>query len=385
MSPLPWRRLAAGRGSGTGMGSSPWLIGLIDRPGPGEPGALEDPDQPTGQRGGARLEADLWPHLRGITVAWLANLRSARPAGSGGRGAPDGRRSSGGTSCRECAAAPGRLWGRGRIDQTGNLPSPVPWGGDTAVTRPLGRPAAVRSRPPLEAAPCWSAGAIIHSRPCSEPPSIPTISHARDRAASGGPLRKAERFGAFWPGRMRLPSRDSTARRRWLVPRRGPSVVWTGWNRDGQARDRVAGSICMAWSGASWRRSPLIRRPPLNRVASSRRQPMRLIDLHCNWALQYAGETCQYDPAAYAEIRPRLGQVDGYLSGPASRRLPVAAAPMTGASMRSLADPGRNDWPVMKLSFQAACCWVRTTSSAGMPSRLLVSAGESWGSGVSMH
>jgi membrane dipeptidase len=42
---------------------------------------------------------------------------------------------------------------------------------------------------------------------------------------------------------------------------------------------------------------------------------MRLIDLHCNWALQYAGETCQYDAAAYADVLTRLDQVDGYLTG----------------------------------------------------------------------
>ena len=42
---------------------------------------------------------------------------------------------------------------------------------------------------------------------------------------------------------------------------------------------------------------------------------MRLIDLHCNWALQYAGETCQYDAAAYADVGTRLDQVEGYLTG----------------------------------------------------------------------
>jgi membrane dipeptidase len=42
---------------------------------------------------------------------------------------------------------------------------------------------------------------------------------------------------------------------------------------------------------------------------------MRLIDLHCNWALQYAGETCHYDAAAYADVRMRLDQVEGYLTG----------------------------------------------------------------------
>jgi membrane dipeptidase len=42
---------------------------------------------------------------------------------------------------------------------------------------------------------------------------------------------------------------------------------------------------------------------------------MRLIDLHCNWALQYAGESSQYDPQLYADIAGRLGQLDGYLMG----------------------------------------------------------------------
>jgi membrane dipeptidase len=41
---------------------------------------------------------------------------------------------------------------------------------------------------------------------------------------------------------------------------------------------------------------------------------MRLIDLHCNWALQYAGESSQYDPALYPEVSARLGQLEGYLS-----------------------------------------------------------------------
>jgi membrane dipeptidase len=42
---------------------------------------------------------------------------------------------------------------------------------------------------------------------------------------------------------------------------------------------------------------------------------MRLIDLHCNWALQYAGETCHYDAAAYEDVRTRLDQLEGYLTG----------------------------------------------------------------------
>jgi membrane dipeptidase len=42
---------------------------------------------------------------------------------------------------------------------------------------------------------------------------------------------------------------------------------------------------------------------------------MRLIDLWCNWALQYACESTQYDPGRYGAVSPRLSQIDGYLSG----------------------------------------------------------------------
>src|SRR4051794_35941638 len=42
---------------------------------------------------------------------------------------------------------------------------------------------------------------------------------------------------------------------------------------------------------------------------------MRLVDLHCNWALQYARESSQYAPLFYAEIPDRLHQLDGYLMG----------------------------------------------------------------------
>ena len=40
---------------------------------------------------------------------------------------------------------------------------------------------------------------------------------------------------------------------------------------------------------------------------------MRLIDLHVDWLLQYAGETTVYDPACYARVPQRLDQVRGYL------------------------------------------------------------------------
>lgn len=42
---------------------------------------------------------------------------------------------------------------------------------------------------------------------------------------------------------------------------------------------------------------------------------MRLIDLRCDWSLQYAAESTQYDPADYPEIPPRVPRLDGYLMG----------------------------------------------------------------------
>jgi hypothetical protein len=48
---------------------------------------------------------------------------------------------------------------------------------------------------------------------------------------------------------------------------------------------------------------------------------MRLIDLHCNWAVQYACESSQYEAALYADIPSRLEQVDGYLTATATATL----------------------------------------------------------------
>ena len=41
----------------------------------------------------------------------------------------------------------------------------------------------------------------------------------------------------------------------------------------------------------------------------------RLIDLHCDWLLQYACETTVFDPAIYAGVQQRLSQAVGYLQG----------------------------------------------------------------------
>jgi membrane dipeptidase len=42
-------------------------------------------------------------------------------------------------------------------------------------------------------------------------------------------------------------------------------------------------------------------------------EPLRLVDLHVDWLLQYAPETTVFDPASYPGVTARLGQVEGYL------------------------------------------------------------------------
>ena len=65
---------------------------------------------------------------------------------------------------------------------------------------------------------------------------------------------------------------------------------------------------------------------------------MRLIDLHCNWALQYACESSQYDPALYADIPGRVNQVDGYLTATSATLLSCGRSAGDWASHR---DPWR--------------------------------------------
>ena len=45
--------------------------------------------------------------------------------------------------------------------------------------------------------------------------------------------------------------------------------------------------------------------------------PLRLIDLHCNWLWQYAGETTLYESCP-DEVPRLLGRLDGYMSGTAA-------------------------------------------------------------------
>jgi len=55
--------------------------------------------------------------------------------------------------------------------------------------------------------------------------------------------------------------------------------------------------------------------------------PLRLIDLHCNWLRQYAGETRLYDSLPPAEIPDVVGRLDGYMSGTSAAVLACRRGP----------------------------------------------------------
>jgi membrane dipeptidase len=67
---------------------------------------------------------------------------------------------------------------------------------------------------------------------------------------------------------------------------------------------------------------------------------MRLIDLHCNWALQYADASSQYDASFYPDVAGKVKQVDGYLMGTSLAFLSCGRA---AGDWEAQADP----WPVL--------------------------------------
>jgi len=193
---------------------------------------------------GARLEADLWPHLQGVTVALLADPdKPERPV-----------RAALVLQMDEEAAARhlvadvlprlAALWGR---TKTENKPGPLPVAGpvaaaDSVAPRSLGRPggrpleAAARGRTVLVGWGDQTLEVMFGAAEHSGSSVVPLIG-----AAGAGPaLEPPARFGAFWPGRIRLPLKGldgPTPLVRCLGE--GSPIIWTGWNLDGRAHDRV--------------------------------------------------------------------------------------------------------------------------------------------------
>ncbi len=168
---------------------------------------------------GARIEADLWPHLHGVTVAWLANPENPEQSG--------------------CAVAVLQMDHDRAAAQLVSQVLPrlaTLWGG--AKGRPGGRPLefVVRGQLVLIG---WGDRALETMLRTAEHPEQsvePLIGAAREGLGS----EKLTRLGAYWPGRMRLPVKGLDGPTPLVATlAQGPPIVWTGWSRDGEARDRV--------------------------------------------------------------------------------------------------------------------------------------------------
>ena len=134
------------------------------------------------------------------------------------------------------------------------------------------------------------------------------------RAAAGTRRRRSGRDG------MRLPVKGldgPTPLVRCLAE--GPPIVWTGWNLDGRARPRPPPLARPPRSGPALPRGDSTRfgGRSLSRADSGRKDAdaTHRSALQLAAAIRRLGETCQYDAAAYADVRTRLDQVDGYLTG----------------------------------------------------------------------
>jgi hypothetical protein len=198
---------------------------------------------------GVRLEADLWPHLRGATFALLAD-----PADSGRAG-----RALVALHLDEKAAArrladeviPRLADMAGGLKKTRPVPGTqgpkgVPIAPSTA--RPLGRvggrpvEVAVRDQTVLIG---WGEGALGAALRAGgrQEESVATL---MGKTGPGPGSRPPARLAAFWPGRMPIPVRGldgPTPLARALA--QGPPITWVGWNHGDRAADRIA------WPGLS--------------------------------------------------------------------------------------------------------------------------------------
>ncbi len=246
---IPARDAVAVAALGTGRGSAYWngVFALVDRVDRADPARANLAPLRTrinllASAVGARLEADLWPHLRGVTVAWLANPDKPEQSGRAVAALQMDEDAAARHLVTDVLPRLAALWRGARIENRPGQPQPPDTAAVTAVTRSLGRPggrpldAAARGRTVLVG---WGDQTLETMFRTAEHPeqSVMPLIVAAGTGPAGEPLT---RVAAFWPGRARLPLKGldgPTALVRCLAE--GPPIVWTGWNLDGGARDRV--------------------------------------------------------------------------------------------------------------------------------------------------
>ncbi len=124
----------------------------------------------------------------------------------------------------------------------------------------------------------------------------------------GGPPRRGRPRG---PAVRRLLARPAAVRSACPTPS-PPSG--SGRSTAQRRSTRSAGRGSRPWSAACWIGCRSTRRPTgRRRPGTGKSDSMRLIDLHVDWLLQYAGESTIFDPAEFPDLADWIGQADGYL------------------------------------------------------------------------
>jgi hypothetical protein len=176
---------------------------------------------------GARLEADLWPHLRGMTLVLLDD--PGEPGALGGArlvlhldGEPAAR------ELREKVLPRlSRLWGTRR---EGVGP------GDLGTVS--GRPVRTQ-RSGADVLVSWGEPAIDEGHDAVERRGKADETTLSDLLAAHGRGRP-HRMALFWPWRIRLPLKGLDAPSPLLESlEQGPPIVWTGWHEGERSIDRI--------------------------------------------------------------------------------------------------------------------------------------------------
>jgi hypothetical protein len=188
---------------------------------------------------GARLEADLWPHLRGLTLGLLVD--SARP-GLPGPALLCLHLDQEGAARRLLDEVLPRL---ATLREGRRLTAPAPGSSaptlDPSRARSLGR---IAGRP-LEALARgttvvigWGDGALAASQQAAGRPDAVRAWLFPEGAEAGRP--RPSRIGVIWPGRLSLPvaGLDGPSPLSSALAA-GPPIVWRGWSDGKQARDVV--------------------------------------------------------------------------------------------------------------------------------------------------
>jgi hypothetical protein len=167
---------------------------------------------------GARLEADLWPHLRGLTAGVFGEP-------SGPQGPPGGLLA---------LHLDSDLAARRLVSQTlPRLKKLLPPGQDRNVTYwQSGHNVLV----------AWSEGILAAARAAAADPGLSVAPLSTTWAQAGKPA--PSRLGVFWPARcFSLGSKPNAKgvgdHAAWTVAAEDPPAVWWGWNKENLASDSV--------------------------------------------------------------------------------------------------------------------------------------------------